>query len=99
MSVVVDFSVVPVGKGESLSAYVARCVKVVAASGLPFHLHAMGTELEAESFALAAEVIDRCIAALSADCDRVSATIKVDLRKGRSNQLAEKVASVQRKLS
>jgi uncharacterized protein YqgV (UPF0045/DUF77 family) len=32
--VLLDFSRTPLGKGESASAYVARCLEVVAASGL-----------------------------------------------------------------
>jgi uncharacterized protein YqgV (UPF0045/DUF77 family) len=31
--VLLDFSITPLGKGESVSRYVARCLEVVAASG------------------------------------------------------------------
>jgi uncharacterized protein (TIGR00106 family) len=44
--VLLDFSMTPLGKGESVSPYVARCLEVVAASGLDYSLHAMGTTLE-----------------------------------------------------
>ncbi len=98
MSVLVDFSVVPIGQGVSLSGYVARVTRIVQASGLPNSLHAMGTEIEAETFADAARVIDRCIAELLTDCQRVTAQIKVDCRPGRSNLLTEKIASVRRKM-
>ena len=46
--VLLDFSMSPLGKGESVGPYVARCLEVVAASGLDYRLHAMGTTLEGE---------------------------------------------------
>src|SRR5438132_11979998 len=46
--VLLEFSVTPLGEGESVSRYVARCVELVAASGLDYRLHAMGTIVEGE---------------------------------------------------
>jgi hypothetical protein len=40
--VLLDFSMTPLGKGECVRPYVARCLEVVAASGLDHRLHAMG---------------------------------------------------------
>ena len=53
--VLLDFSMTPLGKGESVSSYVARCLEIVAASGLEYRLHAMGTTLEGELDALHAD--------------------------------------------
>ena len=36
--VLLDFSRAPLGKGESVSPYVARCLEVVASSGLDHRL-------------------------------------------------------------
>src|SRR2546422_30057 len=44
--VLLDFSMAPMGKGESVAPYVARCLEIVQASGLDYRLHAMGTTLE-----------------------------------------------------
>ena len=74
--VLLDFSMTPLGKGESVSAYVARCLEVVAASGLDYRLHAMGTTLEGELDQVL-DVVRRCFAALEADCDRVSCCVKL----------------------
>jgi len=40
----------PLGKGESVSQYVARVVDVVDKSGLPYVLTPMGTIIEGESW-------------------------------------------------
>ena len=46
--IVCEFSVVPLGAGESLSEQVAKCLKIVQESGLPYQLTPMGTILEGE---------------------------------------------------
>jgi uncharacterized protein (TIGR00106 family) len=92
--VLLDFSMTPLGKGESVSAYVARCLEVVAASGLDYRLHAMGTTLEGELDDVLA-VVRRCFAAVEADCPRISCSIKIDYRRGPGGRLDDKVRAVQ----
>src|ERR1700730_12364194 len=92
--VLLDFSMTPLGKGESVSLYVARCLEVVAASGLDYRLHAMGTTLEGELDEVLA-VVRGCFEALQADCDRISCSIKIDYRKGPGGRLQGKVQKVQ----
>jgi uncharacterized protein (TIGR00106 family) len=92
--VLLDFSITPLGKGESVSAYVARCMEVVAASRLDHQLHAMGTTLEGELDEVLA-VVRRCFAALEPDCNRISCSIKIDYRKGPGGRLRSKVEKVQ----
>ncbi len=92
-----DFSIVPLGVGESVSLYVARCVDLIDRSGLDYRLHAMGTEVEGETSELL-DLLGRCIEALAQDCDRISVTAKLDYRKGHSGSLRAKVDSVEQKL-
>ena len=92
--VLLDFSMSPLGKGESVAPYVARCLKVVAASGLDYRLHAMGTTLEGEWDDVFA-VVRRCFEILKPDCERISCSIKVDYRKGPGGKLDAKVRHVQ----
>jgi uncharacterized protein (TIGR00106 family) len=92
--VLLDFSMTPLGKGESVSPYVARCLEVVASSGLSYRLHAMGTTLEGELDQVL-DVVRRCFQALEPDCDRVTCSIKIDSRKGPGGRLDSKVQKVQ----
>jgi uncharacterized protein (TIGR00106 family) len=92
--VLLDFSMAPMGKGESVAPYVARCLEIVAASGLDYRLHAMGTTLEGEWDAVFA-VVRQCFEALRPECDRISCSIKVDYRKGPGDRLDRKVRHVQ----
>ena len=87
----------PLGEGESVSHYVARCVKVVEASGLEYELHAMGTIVEGEINQLL-DLLKQCFAELAADCQRISCSAKIDYRHGATGRIQGKVSSVERQL-
>jgi uncharacterized protein (TIGR00106 family) len=92
--VLLDFSMSPMDKGESVSRYVARCLEIVAASGLDYRLHAMGTTLEGEWDQVFA-VVRQCFEALKPECNRISVAIKVDYRAGGGGRLESKVRHVE----
>jgi uncharacterized protein (TIGR00106 family) len=92
-----EFSITPIGAGESLARYVAKAVDVVDRSGLDYRLHAMGTEVEGD-LAQLLDVLRRATEAVAADCDRVTVSAKIDVRKGHPGALAAKVASVEKQL-
>jgi uncharacterized protein (TIGR00106 family) len=85
-------------KGQSVSAYVARAVAVIRASGLAHELTPMGTCIEGE-WEEVLPVVDACFRAVAEDSDRVYLTMKADWRRGRAGGLAGKTASVEAKLA
>ena len=97
MSVIVEFSIFPMDKGESLSPYVARAFKLIENSGLPYELNPMGTCVEGEWSDVMA-LVDQCFQELQQDCNRISLALKADYRKGPAGRLKGKVASVKEKL-
>lgn len=92
-----EFSITPLGAGESVSTYVAKAVDVVDRSGLDYRLHAMGTVVEGDVAQLL-DVLKKAIDAVAADCDRVSVSAKIDFRRGHAGALSAKVASVEKQL-
>lgn len=96
--VLMELSVVPLGKGESVSAYVAQCVALIDQSGLDYQLNAMGTIVEGE-LPRVLSLAQQCVELMAQHSDRVTASIKLDYRKGASGRIAAKVASVQAKLN
>lgn len=94
MSVIVELSVFPMDKGVSVSPYVARAVKIIQGSGLPYESNPMGTCIEGQ-WPEVLKVVDQCFKDLQNDCDRIYLTIKADYRKDRSNGLSGKMASVE----
>ena len=97
MSLLIDFSMFPLDKGESVSEYVARVVRVIRESELPHKLGPMGTSIEGEWRQVMA-VVATCFEELSKDCDRVYFAIKGDYRKKGKNRITAKVESVEEKL-
>lgn len=95
--VVLEFSIYPLDKGESVSSYVARCVQVVEQSGLDYRCHAMGTLIEGDLDQVLA-VVKRCFEDLAHDCNRIECAVRIDYRKGRTHRLEGKVASVEQTL-
>ena len=97
MSVIIDFSIFPVGESGSLSPYVARVLKVIGNSGLPHNLGPMGTSIEGDWDEVMG-VVNRCFEELKKDCSRVYMNIKADYRKGVSGRIKSKINSVEGKI-
>jgi len=95
--VLCEFSMSPFGKGQSLSKYVARSLDIVDKSGIPYVLTPMGTILEG-SWDEVMDVIKKCFIAMQKDCGRISCSIKIDYRKGKTGRLQKKIQSVEKKL-
>ena len=95
--VLLEFSMSPLGQGESVSPYVARVVDIIDKSGLDYQLHAMGTVIKGEIDEVLS-VLKSCFEELSSDCDRISCTAKLDYRAGASGRLQSKITSVEEKL-
>lgn len=97
MSVLFEFAMFPTDKGESISTYVGRILKVIDASNVPYKLTSMGTVVEVETFDEALFLINRAYRELEGDCGRIYSTIKFDIRKGKSNRITQKIESVEKK--
>jgi uncharacterized protein (TIGR00106 family) len=95
--ILLEFSIFPLDKGDSVSPYVARCLDIVDRSGVSYRSNAMGTVLEG-GYVEVMEVVKQCFDALAVDCNRIECSMKLDYRKGRTNRLEEKIASVEQKI-
>ena len=95
--VLLEFSMFPLGRGESVSPYVARSLEIIDKSGLDYRLNAMGTIIEGEIDQVL-DVVKQCLVAMAADCARVSCTAKLDYRKGHVGRLETKIKSVEEKV-
>ncbi|MHA7653526.1 MTH1187 family thiamine-binding protein, partial [Mycobacterium sp. ML4] len=99
MSVLVAFSVTPMGVGEGVGEIVAEAVRVVRESGLPNKTDSMFTVIEGDSWAEVMAVVQRAVEAVAARAPRVSTVIKVDWRSGVTGAMTQKVQSVEHYLA
>ncbi|MEN8131608.1 MAG: MTH1187 family thiamine-binding protein [Pseudomonadota bacterium] len=99
MKVILDFCVVPMGVGVSVSKYVVACERILSEAGLKTRLHAYGTNVEGDWDEVFAAV-KRCHEVIHAmGCPRISTTIRVGTRSDRDQTMANKIKSVEDKLA
>src|SRR5512145_1258720 len=99
VQVIVDFCLVPLGVGVSVSPYVAECQKILFARGLKFELHANGTNIEGE-WDNVMNAIKACHEAVHRmGAPRITTTLKLGTRTDRDQTMADKVHSVRTKLA
>ena len=95
--VLLEFSMSPFDKGESLAEYVARSIDIIDKSGLPYQLTPMGTIIEGE-WDEVMNVVTACFERMRQDCARVSTSIRIDYRAGKSGRLKSKIEAIESRL-
>ena len=88
--VLLEFSMSPLSKGESVSQYVARSVEIIDQSGLDYRLHAMGTIVEGDIDQVL-DVLKQCYEAMAADCDRIDRFAWVHVAESASGALTRRL--------
>lgn len=94
MSVLLEFSMTPLDKGESVSKYVARSLDIIDQSGLPYRLGPMGTTVEGEWDEVMA-VAKACYEKMSSDCGRITCSMRIDARAGKEGRLQGKTDKIE----
>lgn len=92
-----ELSVIPLGRGRSLSADLADLMKIIDSSGLDYRLTASGTLLEGDWDHLL-ETAKRCHLAMRQKTERVLTLMKIDDYEDRTGRLTAAVASIEDKV-
>ena len=95
--ILLEFSMTPISKGESVSQYVARSLEIIDKSGLDYRVNPMGTVIEGE-WDEVFSLVRKCFERMKKDCDRISTVIKVDYRKGEKGRITAKIESLEKRL-
>lgn len=93
---IVQFSIIPVGEGSSISGDVAKVLKIVDESGLPYRLNPMATVVEG-SWREVMDLIQRCHEEIMGGRERVLTSITIDDRRDRTDMINQKIQTVERK--
>ena len=93
----IEFSIIPIGAGSSIGDQLARVLKIVDASGLPYKVNPMGTVIEG-SWNEIIKLIKKCHDTVMKSGERVYTTISIDDRKGKPNRIEEKVKSIEKRI-
>jgi len=99
MSVLIEFSIFPLDQGASVSDAVSLVVDMIAKSGHPYRLTAMGTIIETQRLDTALGLVEQAYKILEAyGAQRVYAAIKLDIRAGREHGLTDKIQSIESRI-
>ncbi len=94
----IEFSIVPIGRGESMGDELARVMRLVDESGLPYKAGPMGTVVEGRWDEIMT-LVRRCHEEVLATSPRAITTIKIDDRPSKPmDRMEEKLKSVERRL-
>ena len=96
MSVIMEFAIFPIDKGEHVSQYVKKVVEMIDA--LPFNsqLTAMGTIVECDTMNECLSVISKANAILEQDAERIYCTATFDNKQGKKDQMDHKMNAIRR---
>ncbi len=98
MNTIVDFCIIPLGVGVSLSEYIAACEQVLQEAGLKVELHANGTNIEGD-WDVVMEAVKQCHRRVhEMGAPRISTSLRVGTRTDRGQTLSDKIQSVQEKM-
>jgi len=98
MSILLEFAMFPTDKGDSVSEYVSRVIKMIDDSGADYQLTPMGTIIETEEMSDALEFIQKAYDILAPESKRIYSTLSFDIREGKSGRLKQKIQSVEKKI-
>jgi len=92
-----EFSIIPVGKDESVSGLVSLAIEIVRNSGLEYRVNSMGTVVEG-SWNEVMDLIKRCHDAVRKETGRVVTSITIDDRAISGSRIGRKIQSVEEKI-
>ncbi len=98
MSVLLEFAMFPTDKGDSVSQYVSKIIKMIDESGCNYKLTAMGTIIETETLKEALEIVNNSYEILEPFSKRVYSSIKLDIQKDKSGRIEKKIESIVSKI-
>lgn len=92
-----EFSIVPIGVGSSIGDYVAKVLKIIDGSSMPYKLNPMGTVVEGDMDKVF-ELIKKCHNEVLKNSERVLTSITIDDRKGAVDSINRKVAAIEKRV-
>jgi len=94
MSVIMDFAIFPIDKGEHVSKYVKKVVEMIDALPYKSQLTPMGTIVECDTMEECLDVISKANTILELVAERIYCTATFDNKLGLKNQMEHKINAI-----
>ncbi len=98
MNVMIDFCIVPLGVGVSVSEYVVECQRIFEKSGLSHEMHPYGTNVEGEWNKVMAAVRECHEKVHEMGAPRITSSMRLGTRVDREQSMHDKITSVYNKM-
>jgi len=92
-----EFSIIPLGKDESVSKFVAKAVEIIHQSGCDYRINPMGTVIEGDWDEIM-DLIKKCHDAIRKEAGRVITNITIDDRAVQGSRIEQKIRSVEEEI-
>lgn len=99
MSALLNFAIFPTDKGDSVSTYVSKVIKMISESGYPYSLTSMSTIVETAEVSQALEIIQKAYDVLNEFSDRVYISANIDVRNNTEGRINSKIESVMKNIN
>jgi uncharacterized protein (TIGR00106 family) len=97
MSVIMEFAIFPLDKGEHVSQYVKKVVEMIDVLPYKCQLTPMGTIVECSTMEECLSVISKANAILEQDAGRIYCTATFDNKPGEKDQMEHKINAIRGK--
>jgi len=94
MSVIMEFAIFPLDKGEHVSQYLKKVVEMIDALPCKSQLTPMGTIVECDTMEECLAVISKANAILEQDAGRIYCTATFDNKPGKKDQMDHKMNAI-----
>lgn len=98
MSVIMNFAIFPINKGDHIGEYVSKVVEHIRSTGLDYQFSPMGTVIEADTVRELLDVVDEAYKIMDPISDRIYCVMNMDSNKNKSNLISSKRKSIEKRI-
>ncbi len=98
MSVIMNFAIFPIDKGDHIGEYVSQVVAYIRDSGLVYQFTPMGTIIEANSVSELLKIVEDSYKILDPISERIYCVMNIDSNKNKTDLLNKKVKSIENRI-
>ena len=98
MSVIMNFAIFPIDKGDHIGEYVSKVVEHIRTTGLDYQFSPMGTVIEADTVRELLDVVDEAYKVMDPISDRIYCVMNMDSNKNKSNLISSKRKSIEKRI-
>ena len=98
MSVIMNFAIFPVDKGDHIGEYVSQVIAYIRDTGLTYQFSPMGTIIEADTVKELLSIVEKSYEIMDPISDRIYCVMNMDSNKNKSELIKGKTASIERRI-